>query len=151
MIVAFDPGVTTGVATAKLYGDNEWTVDSFQLNETELYDWVDSHCDQFDHFQIERFIITPATAKKVVVYDSLYLIGYLRYVAWRCQIPTTSYTKAADVMAAFTDESLKMAGLHTPGKVHANDAMRHLSYHLVVSHKMPGSRFLLKDNDDTTT
>jgi hypothetical protein len=148
VIVAFDPGVTTGVATAELV-DGEFVFDSFQLGEIEFYEWVDLHCSDFDHFQVERFIITQASAKKDVVYDSLYLIGYLRYVAWRCGVPT-SYTKPADVMAPFPDDALKRANLHKPGKVHANDAMRHLAYHLVVTKQIPGAQFLSKDDDDTT-
>lgn len=149
MIVAFDPGVTTGVAVATVV-DGEYRFESFQLDEVGLYEWVDAHCSDFEHFQVEKFIITQASAKKDVVYDSLYLIGYLRYVAWRCQIPSVSYTKPADVMAAFSDTALKRAKMHNPGKVHANDAMRHLAYHLVVTHKIPGAQFLSKDDDDTT-
>lgn len=139
LIAAFDPGVTTGVAW--------WeglTFHSDQMDEETFYRWVDARCEQFDHIQIESFVINAGTVRKTVVYDSLYLIGYLRYAAWRCGIPRVEYTKPADVMASFPDAALKRAGFHTPGKGHANDAARHLAHHLVRTRKLSGSLFLPK-------
>lgn len=133
MIVAFDPGVTTGVATWQAD-----TFDSFQLDEHELYRWVDDRCEDIDTTQVESFIIRPHTQ---VVYDSLYIIGYLRYAAWRCGF-TVEFTKPADVMAPFPDAALKRANWFTPGKGHANDAARHLAHHLVRNRMMDAKVFL---------
>lgn len=135
MIAAFDPGVTTGVAWW-----HEGEFGSTQFDEHDLYCWVDSHCSDIEHSQVESFIIRPRTQ---VVYDSLYIIGYLRYAAWRCDFPI-SMTKPADVMAPFPDSALKLAGWHTPGKVHANDAARHLAHHMVRRRLISGSAFLGK-------
>lgn len=136
LIAAFDPGVTTGVAwlDGKVFHSQQFT-------EHELYDWVDNCCELFDHVQIESFIINAGTVKKTIVYDSLYLIGYLRYSAWRCGFPM-QFSKPADVMKAFPDVALKRAGMHFPGHGHANDAARHLAYHLVKTRQISGSVFL---------
>jgi hypothetical protein len=138
LIAAFDPGVVTGVA---------WITDgefhSAQFDEHELYRWVDERCELFDHVRIESFIINAATIRKTVVYDSLYLIGYLRYSAWRCGFPY-SFTKPADVMASFPDAALKRANMHKPGLGHANDAARHLAHYLVKTGAVKASVFLPK-------
>lgn len=138
MIAAFDPGVTTGVA---------WIVDgvfdSAQFTEHEFYRWVDERCELFEHQQIEQFVINAATIRKTVIYDSLYLIGYLRYCSWRCGFPI-SFTKPSDVMSSFDDAALKRAKMHKPGMGHANDAARHLAHLLVRTHKISGSIFLPK-------
>lgn len=139
LVAAFDPGVTTGVATW-----NGETFDSFQLDEVGVYEWVDEQCENFAHHQIEQFVINASTVRKTIVYDSLYIIGFLRYARWRCIIPTIAYTKPADVMAPFPDAALKRAGWHKPGKGHANDAARHLAYHQVRTGKMSGALFLPK-------
>jgi hypothetical protein len=138
MIIAFDPGVTTGVAWIENgeFHATQWT-------EHEVYEHVDEWCDRFEHVRIESFIINAATIRKTVVYDSLYLIGYLRYAAWRCGFET-SFTKPADVMASFPDAALKRAKMHTPGQGHANDAARHLAHYLVKSGAVKASVFLPK-------
>lgn len=138
LIAAFDPGVTTGVAWLA-----DGVFDSAQFSEHDLYRWVDDRCEMFDHVQIEKFIINQATIRTDVVYDSVYVIGYLRYAAWRCGFPTT-FTKPADVMAPFPDVALKRAKMHKPGLIHANDAARHLAHHLVKTRQMSGSTFLPK-------
>lgn len=136
LIAAFDPGTTTGVA---------WLLDgvffSQEFTIEELYMWVDEMCEKFDHVQIEQFVINAGTVKKVIVYDSLYLIGYLRYAAWRCGFGT-AFTKPADVMASFPDAALKRANMHKPGKGHANDAARHLAHYIVRNRLISGSVFL---------
>lgn len=144
LIAAFDPGVTTGVAWLE---DGVFHSDEF--DEHGLYDWVDERCSLFDHVQIEAFIINAGTVKKTVVYDSLYLIGYLRYAAWRCGFPI-DFSKPAEVMAAFPDAALKRADMHYRGHGHANDAARHLARHMVKNRMISGSVFLPK-GDDTTS
>lgn len=137
-ILAFDPGVTTGIAWLE-----DGKFDSMELTEHEVYDYVDEWCEHVDHIQVEAFIITQATSKKTVVYDSLYIIGYLRYAAWRCGF-SMAMTKPADVMTPFADSALKRVGWHKPGMGHANDAARHLAHHLVKTRQMSGALFLPK-------
>jgi hypothetical protein len=144
LIAAFDPGVTTGVA-----GLANGKFFSAEFSEHELYQWVDERCQLFDHVQIESFIINSGTVKKTIVYDSLYLIGYLRYASWRCGFPT-EFSKPADVMAAFPDVALKRAKMHYPGHGHANDAARHLARHMVKNRMISGSVFLPKGDERTS-
>lgn len=136
LIAGFDPGTTTGVAW---FDGDEFH--ATQFSEAELYEWVDERCELFAHAQIEKFIINQRTIRTTVVYDSLYLIGYLRYAAWRCGFPV-DFTKPSDVMAPFPDAALKRAGMHTPGKEHANDAARHLARYMVATKRMDGKLFL---------
>lgn len=140
LIWAFDPGVTTGVAT--------WDTETgelvvSQLLRPELYVVVDAACAEIAHARIEAFTITAATAKKVQVPDPLYVIGYLQYSAWRCDFDV-SFSKPADVMSTFTDVALKRAGMFTPGVPHGVDATRHLA-HFLVSHKLIAARQFLPD------
>lgn len=136
LIMAFDPGTTTGVAWLE---DDKFG--STQLDENSLYEFVDEACERIGHAQIERFIINAASVKKDVVYDSLYLIGFLRYASWRCGFPI-GYSKPADVMTPFSDDALKRIGWHRPGMVHANDAARHLAWYCVRSKLISGKVFL---------
>ncbi len=138
LIAAIDPGTTTGVAWLEGTYFN-----SAQFTEHEFYGWVDAKCEMFEHMQIEQFIINSATLRKTRVYDSLYLIGYLRYAAWRCGFPI-EFSKPSDVMSAFDDAALKRAGMHNPGHPHANDAARHLAKALVKKRLVSGSIFLPK-------
>lgn len=143
-IAAFDPGVTTGVAWLE-----DGVFHSDQFNEHEFYEWVDGRCYQLAHAQIESFIINSGTVKKTIVYDSLYLIGYLRYCAYRCGFKI-EFSKPADVMAAFPDVALKRAKMHYPGHGHANDAARHLARHMVKTRMISGSVFLPQGDERTS-
>lgn len=141
VVVAVDPGVTTGLAWVT--GHDDRSFHSIQVTESEMYHWFDSASTSIRHVQCEAFTITAATVKKTIVYDSLYLIGYLRYCARRDGW-TLAFTKPADVMQSFPDVALKRAGMHQPGQGHANDAARHLA-HYMVRHGRSGSDFLPKE------
>jgi len=147
MIIAIDPGVTTGVAwqiTRHHGGDMPFDATLFQSDEFDehtFYRWIDQRAGDITHCQIEQFVINAATVRKTIVYDSLYLIGYLRYKAFQHNFPI-GFTKPADVMRPFPDVALKRAGMFNKGKGHANDAARHLAHYLVSTRRMSGSVFL---------
>jgi len=142
MIIAIDPGVTTGVARwVPEYFDGPFQ--SYQFTEHEFYGWIDEQADTIGHCQIEKFTINAATVKKTVVYDSVYLIGYLRYKSWLHGFPI-GFTNPSDVMGPFPDAALKRAGMFKAGQGHANDAARHLAHYLVRSRILSGSLFLPK-------
>lgn len=142
MILAIDPGVTTGVA---VWDHGLWPGDdsffSDQYNEHDFYQLIENHATGITHLQCESFIINAGTVRKTVVYDSLYLIGFLRYMAHKHGF-TMGFTKPADVMGPFPDAALKRAGMFNKGKGHANDAARHLAHYLVSTRQLSGSRFL---------
>lgn len=138
MIFAFDPGKITGVAK----WDDEHGFWAAQFTVEELYQFVDDACEQIGFAQIEKFTISAQTIKKSRETEPLDIIGYLRYAAWRCGFEI-GWTKPPDVMATFTDASLKKANMFTPGRGHANDAARHLAWYLVKNGIRPASDFLL--------
>jgi hypothetical protein len=139
LIYAFDPGKITGVAVWNTDTSEFW---ADQLAIEPLYEYVDSACDQIGFSQIERFTITAATLRKGREMDPLDVIGYLKYCAWRCGFKI-GWSKPADVMSTFPDKSLKKAEMFIPGKGHANDATRHLAWHLVKNRIRPAGDFLI--------
>jgi hypothetical protein len=138
VIYAFDPGKITGVAT----WDDEAGFWSSQFTVEELYEFVDDACERIGYAQIEKFTISAQTIRKTPESEPLDVIGYLKYAAWRCGFDI-GWTKPPDVMATFTDAALKKAGMHVPGRGHANDAARHLAWYLVKNRYRPASDFLV--------
>lgn len=139
LVYAFDPGKLTGVAvwdteTSEFFAD--------QLTVHELYEYVDSACDQIGYSQIEKFTITERTLKVARETDPMDVIGYLKYAAWRCGFPW-GMSIPAEVMSTFPDKSLRKAGMFTTGKGHANDAARHLAWYLVRNKIRKAGDFIL--------
>lgn len=140
LIVGVDPGVTTGVAT---WDVETKTFHSFQADEHEFYEFVNGNADRVRHMQIEFFTINQATVRKTVVYDSLYLIGYLRFMSYSAGFPI-GFTKPADVMSSFDDAALKRVEWFQKGQGHANDAARHLSHYCTRNRLVEAKHYLPK-------
>lgn len=124
-VIAVDPGLTTGWAILDPDG-------GFRSGEVKgpyhflvrIYEMVRSQAFDYD-LVVERYTITPETAKKSRQSDPLEIIGALKFMA--------AYYKAgfsmqgpAEAKAFSTDSKLKRMGWFTPGMGHANDAARHL-------------------------
>lgn len=139
LIYAFDPGKLTGVAC---WDDSSETFYADQLSVEDLYRYVDSVCDQIAYAQIEKFTITQQTIRKAREPEPMDVIGYLKYAAWRCGFEW-AFSKPAEVMATFPDQSLKQSGMFVRGKGHANDAARHLAWYLVKSGRRKAGDFLV--------
>lgn len=139
-IYAFDPGKLTGVAMWDTEAEKEFWSNQFTV--TELYEFVDEACDRIGFSQIEKFTITQATIRKARESDPMDVIGYLKYAAWRCGFPI-GWSMPAEVMQTFPDASLKKAGMFNRGNGHANDAARHLAWHIVKNKIRPAGDFLL--------
>jgi hypothetical protein len=85
---------------------------------------------------VERFMITVATAKKSFQPDALEQIGALRYLARvECELELEMQTPA-EVMRLVTDARLRELGWYRPGRVHCNDALRHLAVALLKSREL---------------
>lgn len=125
-VVAVDPGGTTGIAV--------WSP-TFGLTLTEhkpdaAVDWLANlSWGDRKHFVVERYIITPATAKMSQQHDALEIIGALKYLA-RSHGHTLSLQTPAEAKAYSTDAKLKTVGWYKPGLPHARDASRHLLLYL---------------------
>lgn len=128
---AVDPGKTSGWAMLK---DNEFT-----SGQEGFYDICDIAEDlatvngnrvfpnesERIRFVTEKFIITIHTGKNTQAPWSLETNGVLRYLALKNGLIYAEQT-ASQAKTFCTDDMLKALGWHKPGKVHANDAARHL-------------------------
>ena len=131
-MIAIDPGKTTGVAV--------WSGD---VHADQDEDWLRC-CHRLEAWLaawsgptvvvIERFIINVNTVGNSQAPWSLELIGVARYLAHKYGADYVLQTPA-DAKNFMKDERLKKLGWHRKGKVHANDALRHLGLY-VFSHKL---------------
>ncbi len=128
-VVAVDPGGTTGLAV--------WSP-ALGLSMRELApaaDAVDWLADMLGSGNprrtvvVERYIITPATAKMSQQHDALEIIGAIKYLVRKGGHTLTMQTPA-EAKAFSTDKKLKTVGWYNPGLPHARDASRHLLLHL---------------------
>jgi hypothetical protein len=123
VVVAVDPGGTTGIAL--------WTPPmGLSLKEVrggdKAVDWLADIARQVGHahFVVERYIITPATAKMSQQHDALEIIGALKFLIRKYGHTLTMQTPA-EAKAFSTDKKLKNVGWYQPGQGHARDASRH--------------------------
>lgn len=154
ILIAVDPGVTTGnrIIIINSHGipqldklappgkwcvaDPDYTGGYSSVVEQDRFPFLARmehilrlHVDAV-HFQVERFTITSATAKKGAQPEPLYVIGALMYLAEKYNA-TLDMSLPSQVMKLFPDPVLKTLGLFTKGKGHANDAARHAAFYLL--------------------
>lgn len=130
-VVAIDPGKTTGFA---VWPDIKADQDPDTLNfGRRLEAWL-SAWNGPTVVVVERFIINVNTVGHSQAPWSLELIGVARYLAFKhhCEFVLQSPSDAKKFMS---NERLKKLGWYFPGKVHANDALRHLGLY-VFTHKL---------------
>lgn len=140
LIIAIDPGLTTGVAAYRHTGIPWLNGERFSSGQVE---------GRFHFYKafntmvawglpiivvMERFTITPATAKKSPQPDPIYIIGAIERQADDLGFPFYFQTPS-DAMSFATDDKLKLVGFWNRGKGHANDAARHMLKFLI--HKRP--------------
>lgn len=131
-ILAIDPGKTVGLAHWD-EGRFQW---SAQDEKWSFLEWADpSEWDRrgvgwFDTVIIERYIITPRTAKLSQQHDALDVLGCIRYWCRIRGVPLTEHS-ASEAKSFSTDDKLKAAGMWNPGNDHACDAARHLLLYLI--------------------
>jgi hypothetical protein len=131
--LAFDPGVTTGHAFCAVDVNGKIIqLDSAQdkWNEKELYDYIDTYIPNYTIY--ESFEFRNAVRGGTELF-SRNLIGVINL--WHQQFlevgDASLYEQTpSSAMGYWNTKNLKAAGLHQPGKEHANDAMRHMLYWL---------------------
>ncbi len=127
MIIAIDPGKMTGWARI-----NKNLV--FASGEMPLYDVLHFIHEMMRQGGVvpeiicEDFIFTKETLKKSRQLYSTEGLGALRFLCEEYECNFYIQTPAA-AKSFSSNEKLKKIGWHTPGKVHANDAARHLLLH----------------------
>ncbi len=123
VIVAVDPGGTTGLALwSRTVGLSLRELD----DPAHAVDWLADIAGQIDYgiFVVERYIITPATAKMSQQHDALEIIGAIKYLVRKHGHDLVMQTPA-EAKKFSTDAKLKNIGWYQPGQGHARDASRH--------------------------
>lgn len=125
-VVAVDPGGTTGLAL--------WApglgLSLLEKDPEAAVDWLHLLAEgDKKTFVVERYIITPATAKMSQQHDALEIIGVIKFLA-RKYGHALVMQKPAEAKGYSTDQKLKNVGWYQPGKPHARDASRHLLLYL---------------------
>lgn len=126
-IIAFDPGVTTGVAWTT-FGDE---IDATQITGGAIgvWEWLEKTQDAAgfpDVIVYEKFLYQR---RDKVVLDPVEVIGVIKLWAHQNVIPIQGLT-AAQAKGFWSDKKLKTVGVYETGLKHANDAIRHLLYYL---------------------
>lgn len=125
MIIALDPGITTGVAFLPSNGTIH--TDQIKYPHRLFYDYLGSL--EPTVLVYERFIYQRRN--KVVLFP-VEVIGVINLFAQQRDIPLYTYS-ASQAKNFMTDDKIKKMGLWTKGQVHGMDALRHLLYHEIVT------------------
>lgn len=136
MILAVDPGGTTGVAMFRGH-NREPHFEEVHDGHHGFVRWMADQWDEFEQIICESFI--PRPGARSMQYDALFIIGWLdgeallRGVPFKLQSPAQAKSFA-------TNDKLKAAGLYPVGKGHAQDAARHLLTYLAPRDKWIASK-----------
>lgn len=126
-IIAFDPGVTTGVAWTGFRGDI--IGEQVENGAIGIHEYLK---DQFDNYGLPEAIVYEKffyQQRDKVVLTPVEVIGVLRVMAYLNDIKFQGLS-ASQAKGFWTDKKLKKAGVYEVGMKHANDAIRHLLYYL---------------------
>lgn len=130
IILAVDPGKTTGLARVDWEGDDLHQVETVEYEFADTCRWLWRNFGQCPpattRIVAERFIITAATAKKSQAPFSLEVIGVVKYLALVYKHREPRLQTSSDAKNFSTNARLRALGLwHRGGGGHANDALRH--------------------------
>lgn len=127
-VVGVDPGGTTGIA---LWSKGGGLTLREMPTAIEAVDWISdmTHVLAPTVFVVERYIITPATAKMSQQHDALEIIGAIKYLT-RVNGHEVVMQTPAEAKAFSTDDKLKTLGWYQRGQPHARDASRHVLLYL---------------------
>lgn len=141
MILALDPGGTTGLAWIRDVKDK--VVCSLQVgpyeHHSELWDFLTVNAPE--HIVCESFTYRNGLAKADLI--PVEYIGVIRLWCERKERPMTMQTPSM-AKKFFDDKKVKAAGLWKPSMPHAMDAVRHLLYYITFTLK--DERFLTNAN-----
>lgn len=126
-VLGVDPGGTTGLAVVDTDRRKIHLSESDpRATVAKLYESVCRSPD-FDLIAVERFIITPRTAKITRQPDAMEIIGAIKAFAQVARRPTPVIMQdPGSAKTAWDNERLKVHGIYGPPSMgHARDAMRH--------------------------
>lgn len=132
-VLAIDPGKATGFAAWNDRHPSEFDFvgEASQFDVCRVAeDWMTTLTGTVHKFRpllvIEKFTITPETAKKSRQYEALEITGSLRYMAHDLGVPLEIQTPAQAKRFAPNKRLRQMGLYHGTKGGHANDAARHL-------------------------
>jgi hypothetical protein len=130
VIIGIDPGLMTGVFTWRSGRERSWFEGMHLEAETfprqfwnELRRQSRGVKPDNIHMAIERYIITPKTAKLSQQTEALEVTGMVKAIAALHGVSDVRQYAKANLKFA-SDDMLKAVGWSTPGMRHANDAAR---------------------------
>lgn len=127
-LLSLDPGGTTGVAYSE-YSDDGYELLWHKQVSGSLKGFLDFHWDQLEDIWIDKIVCESFTLREGVHGADLspvYIIGALEAL-----YPTTEIIYQEPKLKPLCDDArLKKMGLHTPGRGHAMDAVRHAVIYL---------------------
>lgn len=127
-VVGVDPGGTTGLA---LWSPTQGLTMRQIEGADNAVDFL-ADCARTLHgatFVVEKYIITPATAKLSQQHDPLEIIGAIKYLVRKYDHKLVMQSPS-EAKAFSTNDKLKRVQWYTPGQDHARDASRHVLLYL---------------------
>lgn len=128
--IAIDPGLTSGVF---MRDTTTGATTGYEMDFAQLAEYMDSYWGEIRTIIVERYTITPETAKKSRQNGALEVIGMMRYFSLASAEGPLILQSPADAKRFSTDDRLKAVGWWIPGQGHTMDAARHMLLHCVKS------------------
>jgi hypothetical protein len=141
VLLAIDPGETTGITLIERKGE-----EVFLEHQAQLVTWPfplgsDALRDQFDCPELDAVVYEAYHIYAWRLHEhefsevpTIQLIGVLKHLAHQACIP--AYVQTAQVgKGFFTDDKLKAFDMYFPGMPHARDSLRHAAQWLMFGPK----------------
>jgi hypothetical protein len=132
LIVAVDPGKTTGYAVISYDGESPKLIETGEVQQLEFGQTIDrvlkAAGDSVVDVVCERFVINAQTIKNSQAPYSLEQIGILKHIVHMNGYDTEKivFQSPSDAKKLFPNDALKKIQFwHVGGGGHAQDAMRH--------------------------
>lgn len=124
IMLGVDPGGTTGLALFE-YSDDDYELLWKKQVPNGLQGFLDWHYDEGDLLALDTIVCESFTLRAGIYPDltPTYIIGAIEAL-WPNAVYEIEYQKP-DQKHLCSDDVLKRMNLHSPGKPHANDAIRH--------------------------
>lgn len=123
-MLGIDPGGTTGLALFD-YMDNEYELMWKKQVPNSLQGFLDWHWDEGQLLNLDTIVCESFDLRAGIFPDlsPVYIIGAIEAL-WPKAVVELAYQKPSQKHLC-DDDRLKKMNLHSPGRPHANDAVRH--------------------------